>query len=168
MAQSRFFRLSLREYLLLLTCLALGLVIALNRYRSDMIYLHVYGTAVRKGHDPYGADPTLTNGLDTWERIASADVYSNQPFGFVTPNNRLPFIEIRGIVTRKWFGGYDLDVHFHLDDPNLTYLCDEKKTLDLDEVVYIDQSFDCYLLSKNPDPYVALRAAFKPASKSAR
>lgn len=166
LTKMRSLRLSLREFLLVLTCVALTVTIALNRFRTDKIYLHVYGTAVEKGHDRYGTDPTLTNGLDDWVRIASADVYTNQPFGFVTPNNRWPYIDIRGIVRRRWLGGYDLNVDFNLDDHNLTYICDEKRTLNLEEIVYIDQSFDCFLLSKNPDPYVALKSALKPTSPS--
>ena len=161
----RTLRISLREFFFLLTIVALVLVIALDRFRADNIFLHVYGTAVEKGHDPNGTDPTLTNGLDAWVRIATADVYTNQPFGFVTPNNRWPYIDIRGIVRRKWTGGYALDVQFTLDDHNLTYICDEKHALNLDEIVYIDQYYDCYLLSRNPDPYAALKSALKSDSQ---
>lgn len=157
----RLTRFSIREILLTITCGALGMTIIIDRYRTDRLYLHVHGTAVEKDHDPFGHDPQLTNGQDAWVRIASADVYTNQPFGFVTPNNRWPFIDIRGIVRRKWTGEYDLQVDFNLDDHNLTYLRNEKRTLALDEIVYIDQYYDCYLLSENADPYVALKTAFE-------
>ena len=161
----RFLRLSPRELLLVLTCSALALTVAYDRIRTDKIYLHVYGTAVEKENSADGWDPTLTNGLDPWVRIASVDVYTNQPFGLLTPNNRWPYIDIRGVVKRRWSGGYNLNVEFYLDDHNLTYICHERRTLNLEEIVYIDQYHDCYLLSKNSDPYVALGSALRPESK---
>ena len=139
--------------------MGLALTIALERIRTDKLYLHVYGTAVENDHDPHGADPSLTNGLDTWVRIASVDVFTSQPFGLITPNNRWPYIDIRGFVRRNWSGKYNLQVDFNLDDHNLTYFCEEKRVLDLDEIVYIDRYYDCYLLSKDSDPYAALKAA---------
>lgn len=136
------------------------MVIAIDRFHTDKIYLHVYGTAVEKRHDPQGSDPNLKSiGRDTWVRIASVDVYTNRPFGFVTPNNRWPYIDIRGIVRQNWDRKYSLQVDFNLDDHNLTYFWDEKRMLRLDEIVYIDQYYDCYLLSINPDPYAALKSA---------
>ena len=87
----RFLRLTIRELLLTLTCVALSSSIAIDRLHSHKLYLHVYGTAVKKDHDPYGPDPDLTNiSRNPWVRIASVDVHTNRPFGFVTPNNRWP------------------------------------------------------------------------------
>jgi hypothetical protein len=156
----RFLRLTLRELFLMLTCAALACVIAIDRLHSEKLYLHVYGTAVKKDHDPYGPDRNLTNmSRDPWVRIASVEVHTNRPFGFVTPNNRWPYIEIRGIIRRNWDSKYSVQVDFNLDDHNLTYFCDEKRVLGLGEIVYIDQHYDCYLLSNDPDPYAALKSA---------
>jgi hypothetical protein len=124
----RFLRLTLRELLLALTCVALAVVIAIDRIPTNKLYLHVYGTVVEMNHDPIGPDPSLTSvSHDVWVRIASVEVYTNRPFGFVTPNNRMPYLEIRGIVRRNWDQKYSLQVDFNLDDSNLTYLCNEKR-----------------------------------------
>lgn len=50
----------------------------------------------------------------------------------------------------------------------MTYICDEKRVLGLDEIVYIDHYYVCYLLSNNPDPYAALKSALDESPKNLR
>jgi hypothetical protein len=80
----------------------------------------------------------------------------------ITPNDRRPAIAIHGRLTQTLRGTYRGTIHFSLDDNNLTYDVTEKVDLACGKIIYIDDYYDCYLLSQSDDPYAALAAAIDP------
>jgi hypothetical protein len=156
-------RLSIRELLLLTTIVSLVLaLLRLTLVDAQPVYLHVFGTLVAPTHDqerPPGS-PTNRSG-EPWTRIATVQVFSRRPFGFNTPNDRSPAIAIDGKLNSTWDGTYQGRLHFFLDDTNLTYDVADDFDLESDEVNYIDPYYDCFILSRCDDPYVALARAMK-------
>lgn len=156
-------RVSLRE-LMLLTVIA-SLVAAMVRMtlvEAKPVYLHVFGTRVDQAHDGDrpNESPTNLEGLP-WTRIATVHVFPGRPFGFFTPNDRSPAIAIDGKLTSTWEGTYRGRLHFLLDDNNLTFDFTEDFNLAPDEINYIDEHYDCFVLSRWNDPYKALDQAKK-------
>ena len=127
---------------------------------GEPIYLHVFGTMVRPRHDIERPDDSPTNLDDRpWVRTATVRVFDGQSFGMFTPNDRQPSIAIDGNLQRTRLGTYKGTIHFLLDDSNLTY--DQVETIDLplEQVVYLDPYYNCYVLSADDDPYEALTSA---------
>jgi hypothetical protein len=160
---SKRFQLSLRElcFVTTIVALAIALYIATSTESAPM-YLHVFGSMVDSTHDNERPPdtPMSPHGVP-WTRIATVEIYDNRPFGFFTPNNRLPSIAIDGRLNRGIDDKYRGSIHFWLDDNNMTYDFTESVSLTPDEVVTIDSHFDIYLLSPEEDPYWALSNALQ-------
>jgi hypothetical protein len=147
---------------LLLTAVA-SLTLAtlrLTLIEPEPVYLHVFGTMVDQGHDRDQPSESPTNlSRDRWTRIATVEVFSRRRFGFYTPNNRSPAVAIDGKLNATWDGTYKGRLQFFLDDNNLTFDFAEDFDLVLEEVNYIDPEYNCFVLSRCDDPYVALTLA---------
>lgn len=159
------FRFSLREMLLLVVIV--GLAAALVHFfwaEEQPVYLHVLGTNVNESHDlARPKDSPLSSDGRPWMRVATISIYHDQPFSVFMPNDRSPAIELQGRL-RRTARKYEGQARFFLDDNNLTYDI-EVKELRLEQLVYIDNYYYCYILSESEDPYVVLQKALKPVSK---
>lgn len=159
-------RFSLRELLLLVVIVALAAAL-IHHYWADErpVYLHVFGSNVNQSHDlARPKDAPLSSDGRPWTRVATLSVYDGQPFAVFMPNDRSPAIGLQGKLRRVKAGKYQGQVMFWLDDNNLTY-DHEIKDAQLEQLVYIDQYYYCYLLSKSKEPYEVLRKAIEPAGK---
>lgn len=157
-------QLSLRELFLATPIVALSIALYVATVTdSEPMFLHVYGSMVDSTHDDIRPDdaPISPHGGLPWTRIATVEVYDGRPFGFFTPNNRMPSIGVDGELNRGLDEKYRGTLHFSLDDSNLTYDFTESVVLNLGEVVEIDPYYDIYLLTPEEDPYWALSAAMK-------
>ena len=146
--------------------LTIALCLALWRFVvvDDVpIYLHLYGSFAADSHDlDRPADGPKSVGYDRpWTRVATLDVYSGRPFGFYTPNNRDPAIELSGELTQGFDSIYRGELTLLHDDVNLTFDSTEVVALRPGQIVEVDPVYVIYLLSNDGDPYTALESALR-------
>ena len=160
---------SIRAVLVVICIIAFTVALLRERYsESTPVYLHVYGTMVDPEHDDYCVDHPVVSADDRpWIRIATVAVYDRRPFGFHTPNQRRPAIGISGKLSSTLGGRYVGKISWLLDDANLTFDYTESVDLSLNTIVYIDESYDMYLLSRDEDPYEALLQSIREDDPSA-